>query len=237
MSLMVSIQHTLKSRSDESAFSLDVSFHVENGEVLGLLGPSGSGKSITLKSIAGIEKPNSGRIELDSVVLYDSLQAHSLPVRARKVGYLFQSYALFPTMTVLQNVQSGIHRLPKEPYGEWKERALHLGEYYLHMFHIGGLGKRYPRQLSGGQQQRVALARLLASQPKTLLLDEPFSALDAHLTECIEDDLKQALATIGCPVILVTHNPVEVQHYCNRCLVLEAGNIQAEHQIRNSGAV
>ncbi|MBR3585808.1 MAG: ATP-binding cassette domain-containing protein, partial [Oscillospiraceae bacterium] len=166
MSLIVDIHRTL------GAFTLDVTFEAENG-VTCLLGASGCGKSFTLKCIAGIEKPDSGHIELDGVVLYDSEKRINLPPQERQVGYLFQNYALFPNMTVRQNILCGLHREKNRA-----EKAQKLSEM-LKLMQLEGLENHRPAQLSGGQQQRVALARILVNEPRMLMLDEPFSALDA----------------------------------------------------------
>ena len=159
MSLIVDIHRALGS------FTLDVSFEAENG-VTCLLGASGCGKSFTLKCIAGIEKPDSGHIELDGVVLFDSEKHINLPPQKRQVGYLFQNYALFPNMTVRQNILCGLHR---EKNREEKERK--LGEM-LKLMQLEGLENHRPSQLSGGQQQRVALARILVNEPRMLMLGQ-----------------------------------------------------------------
>lgn len=167
MSLFVEIEKQLGN------FHLDVRFQAET-ETLALLGASGCGKSMTLKCIAGIMTPDRGRIVLNGRVLFDSEARIDLPPQQRRVGYLFQNYALFPTMTVEKNILCGIRS------GSKAEKAAALSAT-LHRFRLEGLEKRYPAQLSGGQQQRVALARILCSQPEVILLDEPFSALDSYL--------------------------------------------------------
>lgn len=161
-------------RKNFGDFSLDLHLQADN-EVMGLLGASGSGKSMTLKCIAGIEKPDDGCIILNEKVLFDSQNRINLPPQERRVGYMFQNYALFPQMTVLDNIRMGARReknaaLKKKKVAEIMER-----------FEITDLSHRYPSQISGGQQQRTALARILVSDPEILLLDEPFSALDTHL--------------------------------------------------------
>ena len=168
MSLKVHIHSKLK------GFELKVDFET-NGKPMGILGASGCGKSMTLKCIAGIMTPDEGYIELRGKVLFDSKNKINLKPQDRKVGYLFQNYALFPNMTVAQNIAVGIR-------GSKSEKT-EVVTKMLHNFHLQGLEKRYPSQLSGGQQQRVALARILAYEPDALLLDEPFSALDAYLKE------------------------------------------------------
>ncbi|MBR0216819.1 MAG: ATP-binding cassette domain-containing protein, partial [Clostridia bacterium] len=155
-------------------FCLRTAFEAEEG-ITGLLGASGSGKSMTLKCIAGIERPDRGTIELDGVTLFDSSRGIDLPPQKRHVGYLFQNYALFPNMTVRQNILCGLHH---EKDKAVREKQL---ETMLSTFGLSGLEKHKPAQLSGGQQQRVALARILVTKPQLLLLDEPFSALDSYL--------------------------------------------------------
>ena len=150
-------------------FDLDASFQVDDN-ILGLMGASGSGKSMTLKCIAGIETPDCGRIVLNGRVLFDSEKKINVPIQKRNVGYMFQSYALFPNMSVYENVCVGLKaRKVKDVDGVVKK--------VMQQFRISELASRYPKQLSGGQRQRVALARLMAYEPDVLLLDEPFSAL------------------------------------------------------------
>ena len=178
MSLEVKIKKKLKE------FTLESELHVETG-CTGLMGPSGSGKSITLKCIAGVQTADSGRIILDGRVLYDSEKKINLSPQKRKIGYLFQGYALFPNMTIEENMKR---------------------------FHIEELAKRYPRQISGGQKQRTALARMLACEPEVILMDEPFSALDEYLREQMQDELSNMLTMLNKPAILVSHSSKEVKN-------------------------
>ena len=213
MSLHVDIKKRLGSFVLESAFEQD-------GGVLGLLGASGCGKSMTLKCIAGIEKPDEGRIVLDGRVLYDSAARVNLPPQQRQVGYLFQNYALFPNMTVRQNIAVGLHR---EKDRRKREREL---EDAIHLFQLDGLENHRPYQLSGGQQQRVALARILVNRPQLLMLDEPFSALDSHLRLRLQMELKERLGVFGRDVLMVTHSRDEAYHMCGRIAVMESGKIK-----------
>lgn len=213
MSLHVDIKKRLGSFVLESAFEQD-------GGVLGLLGASGCGKSMTLKCIAGIEKPDEGRIVLDGRVLYDSAARVNLPPQQRQVGYLFQNYALFPNMTVRQNIAVGLHR---EKDRRKREREL---EDAIHLFRLDGLENHRPYQLSGGQQQRVALARILVNRPQLLMLDEPFSALDSHLRLRLQMELKERLGVFGRDVLMVTHSRDEAYHMCGRIAVMESGKIK-----------
>ena len=213
MSLHVDIKKRLGSFVLESAFEQD-------GGVLGLLGASGCGKSMTLKCIAGIEKPDEGRIVLDGRVLYDSAARVNLPPQQRQVGYLFQNYALFPNMTVRQNIAVGLHR---EKDRRKREREL---EDAIHLFQLDGLENHRPHQLSGGQQQRVALARIWVNRPQLLMLDEPFSALDSHLRLRLQMELKERLSAFGRDVLMVTHSRDEAYHMCGRIAVMESGKIK-----------
>ncbi len=212
MSLVVDI------KKDLGEFKLDVSFTAENG-VMGILGPSGCGKSMTLRCIAGVEKPDSGRIELDGVTLFDSERRVNLKPQARRVGYLFQNYALFPNMTVRQNILCGLRHEKDRA-----ERERQLAEY-LELMQLGGLEDHYPAQLSGGQQQRVALARILVNRPKLLLLDEPFSALDTHLREKLLVEMKAMLEHYGGVSLAVTHSRDEAYDLCASIALMQNGSI------------
>ncbi|WP_448573321.1 sulfate/molybdate ABC transporter ATP-binding protein [Trichothermofontia sp.] len=200
-------------------YDLDVSFSLA-GEALGILGASGSGKSMTLRCIAGIETPTRGTIILNDRVLYDSRQGINLPSRDRKVGFVFQNYALFPHLTVAQNIAYGLKKLPKAI-------VKHQVTQHLDQFKLSGLGDRYPQQLSSGQQQRVALARALAPEPDLLLLDEPFSALDTHLRNELENHLIKTLVDYQGLTLLVSHNLEEAYRVCQKLLVLDQGQVAA----------
>lgn len=217
MSLQVQIHKKL------GAFTMDVAFETrtDGPEVLGLLGASGCGKSYTLKCIAGIETPDSGRIVLDGVTLFDSERHIDLPPQKRQVGYLFQNYALFPNMTVRQNILCGLHREKDKTVREQELRRV------LAMLQLEGLENHRPHQLSGGQAQRVALGRILVNKPRLLMLDEPFSALDSHLRDKLQLQLRQVLAEFGHTVLLVTHSRDEAYHLCRRIAVLEEGSLLA----------
>ena len=214
MSLIVDMEKQL------GHFHLRVQFECEGG-ITGLLGASGCGKSYTLKCIAGIERPDRGHIELDGRVLFDDRRHIDLKPQQRRVGYLFQSYALFPNMTVRQNILCGLKR---ERDRGIKARAL---EEALELFQLKGLENHRPAQLSGGQQQRVALARILVNQPGLLMLDEPFSALDTHLRMRLQIEMLSALRDYGRPVLLVTHSRDEAYHLCDRIAVMTDGALQA----------
>ena len=206
-------------------FDLQVEFNLEAG-VAGLMGASGSGKSMTLKCIAGIELPDSGKIVLDGKVLFDSEAKVNLPPQKRNVGYLFQSYALFPNMNVVENILCGLQAKGLSD-AEDNARAQKLVE----KFKLQGLEKSYPRQLSGGQKQRVALARLLAAEPEVILLDEPFSALDEDLKEDLQRELRAALAEFGGVALLVSHNKSEIKKLCNSAYVIKQGQVAKASEI------
>ena len=212
MSLSVDIRKRL------GAFSLDASFASDDAtETLALLGASGSGKSVALKCIAGTERPDEGRIVLNDRVLFDSAAGVDVSVRERRVGYLFQSYALFPTMTVEQNVVAGVRS------GSRAERLARAHEQ-IRAFRLDGLERLRPAQLSGGQQQRCALARIMANGPELLLLDEPFSALDGYLRWQLELELADTLRAFPGGVVFVTHSRDEVYRMCDRVCVLTNGH-------------
>ncbi|HCQ22508.1 MAG: maltoporin [Aphanizomenon flos-aquae MDT14a] len=194
-------------------FHLQVALNTDD-QPLGLLGSSGAGKSMILRCLAGIETPNKGRIVLNNRVLFDSEKKINLPIDQRKIGFLFQNYALFPHLTVAQNIAFGI---PK--YINAHEEV----EKQLITMQLQGFGNRYPHQLSGGQQQRVALARALASKPEALLLDEPFSALDTHLRSQLEQQVTEILDDYSGVTLFVTHNMEEAYRLCPNLLVLDQG--------------
>lgn len=203
---------TVQIRKRYGDFTLDVDFSAGNGEALALLGASGSGKSTALRCIAGICRPDWGRIELDGEILFDSRRGIDLPPQRRKIGYLFQQYALFPHMTVEQNIAVCLDRRQRAQAGE-----------LMVLLRLEGTEKLLPRQLSGGQQQRVALARILASRPRAILLDEPLSALDVCLRRQLEQELRDVLARFGGPAVWVSHDLGEVCRSCSRVCVLEDG--------------
>ena len=212
MSLSVDIEKKV------GAFHLRCAFEAEN-ETMALLGASGCGKSVTLKCIAGIMTPDRGRIVLDGETLFDSERRVNLPPQRRCVGYLFQQYALFPNMTVQQNILCGIRT------GSRAEKQRAAAEQ-LRRFRLDGLEKRYPSQLSGGQAQRVALARILASQPRAILLDEPFSALDAKIRQQMREELKKIQSDLGITVVFVTHDQEEAMSLSHRIVVMNKGKFE-----------
>ena len=212
-------------------FLLDVSFEFSEG-VFALLGASGCGKSMTLKCIAGIERPDAGRIVLGDHVLFDSEKKIDLPPQRRRVGYMFQDYALFPNMTVRQNVAVGVAgRNAGEKKRKDKDAAGRVDDL-LCRFHVEELGDHYPAQLSGGQKQRVAMARLMGQEPDVILLDEPFSALDSHLKWQLEQEMREALAQTSRPVIFVSHDRDEVFHIADTVCCINAGDVETIQPVR-----
>jgi molybdate transport system permease protein len=213
MSLEVAIEKRV------SGFRLAVEF-MADGAPLGLLGPSGSGKTMTLRAIAGLERPDRGRIVLHGRVLFDSARGINVSARERSIGLLFQNYALFPHLTIAENIAFGLRRVA-EPE---RERRV---ERQLTAAHLNNLASRYPASLSGGEQQRVALARALAVEPAALLLDEPFSALDTHLRSALERQLRETLGAYRGATLFVSHNLEEAYRVCGELAVLERGEVVA----------
>ncbi len=205
---------------DYGSFKLQSCFET-NDLITGLLGASGSGKSLTLKCIAGIEHPDSGCIVLGDRVLFDSKAGINLRIQERRVGYLFQSYALFETMTAKKNILCGLHGVKD------RDEREKLYSNIIELLRLQGLENQKPAELSGGQSQRVALARMLVSRPELILLDEPFSALDTNLKESLQPELLQLLTSYGKPVIMVTHSKDEASFMCSHIALIEKGHIIA----------
>ena len=220
MSLYIDITKNL------SSFNLDVSMESKSG-IIGFLGASGSGKSMTLKCIAGLEKPSKGKIVINNKVLFDSEEKINIKTRDRRVGFLFQNYALFTHMTIKDNIEIGLDKISKVEKGK-------LSYNYIKKFGLEGLENRYPWQLSGGQQQRVALARALITSPDILLLDEPFSALDNHLRASMERELVDILKDYEGTVVFVTHDIAEAYRICDKIIVFDGGKAK---DIRDKNAL
>jgi molybdate transport system ATP-binding protein len=198
-------------------FTLEVAWSAGDGVAV-LFGPSGAGKTLTLQCLAGLIRPDAGRIVVDDRVLFDSAAGVDLPPQHRRVGYVFQGYALFPHLTVGQNVAFGLRDRPRaERQGRAAEVMERLG--------LGGLEHRQPGELSGGQRQRVALGRALAIDPALLLLDEPLSALDAPLRRSLRDELRTILSGWGTAAVLVTHDFTEAYQLADRIVIYEGGRV------------
>jgi len=207
-------------------FNLQVMLRTGSGAV-GLLGASGAGKSMTLRMIAGIVAPDRGRIVLNNRILYESETGKTLSAAQRRIGVVFQDYALFPNMTVAENIGFGLSALP-EP-----ERQTRI-QKQLDLMHIAELAGRYPKEISGGQRQRVAIARCMAIEPDALLFDEPFAALDPHLRRQMEEQLRETLSGYKGAVVFVTHDMEEAFRFCIDLLVLDSGQVIAsgpKHQL------
>jgi molybdate ABC transporter permease protein len=200
-------------------FTLNVQMTAGRG-ARGLLGPSGAGKSMTLRLIAGVAAPDRGRIVLNGRTLFDGENSANEPPARRRIGVVFQDYALFPHMTVEENVGFGLHELAR---GERERRV----QWQLERMHISELAGRYPDQISGGQRQRVAIARSMAIEPEALLLDEPFAALDPHLRRQMEERLRADLAGFSGVVVFVTHDMEEAFRFCSDLTVLSEGRVLA----------
>ena len=212
MSLEVSIEKAFE------GFTLRAAFSADHGATA-ILGASGCGKSMTLRCIAGIVRPDKGRIVLDGRVLFDSERHIDLPPQQRGVGLLFQNYALFPNMTVEQNVLCG---LKQEKNREARQKRC---AEMLRALRLEPLARQYPAQLSGGQQQRTALARILVGRPGLLMLDEPFSALDSYLREEVEGEVGALLDAFAGTALLVTHNRDEAYRLCPKMIVMDKGQV------------
>src|SRR5689334_19448630 len=197
----------------------DVSLDIRSGELIALLGPSGSGKTTLLRLIAGLERPTRGKI------FFGDEDASQKSIQERNVGFVFQHYALFRHMTVADNIGFGLkvrHRASRPPAAEIRRRALEL----LDLVQLSGLEKRYPAQLSGGQRQRVALARAMAIEPKVLLLDEPFGALDAQVRKDLRKWLREIHDRTGHTTVFVTHDQDEAMELADRVVVMSQGAIE-----------
>lgn len=211
MQLYVKIKKTLLN------FTLDIEFETNN-ENISLLGASGSGKSMTLKCIAGIEKPDEGLIVLNNNVLFDSKNKIDIPPQKRNIGYLFQNYALFPSMTVFKNIFISIKN--KNKY-EATNEAISI----LKNFNLYEIRNEFPSKISGGEKQRVALARIIVNNPQIMLLDEPFSSVDSYLRYYLIKNLQNVIKRYNKNIILVSHNKDDSLELCSKIAIINKGNI------------
>ena len=218
---MLQIEIRKRLESDKSgSFTLDVAFRAGDGITI-LFGQSGSGKTTTLRSIAGIVTPDTGRISIGEEIYFDSATGLNLSIQKRRVGYVFQDYALFPHMTAEQNVAYGI-----KDNGARGASRLDRAKAMLALFKIEHVRQRYPQNMSGGEQQRTALARALASDPAVVLLDEPLSAVDAETRSLLLDEVILAQERVGIPFIYVTHNTAEAKRLGKQIVVLHEGIVK-----------
>lgn len=208
--------HAIHKFFGETCAVKDVSFELPAGKIMAVLGPSGCGKTTTLRMIAGLETPTGGSIQLNQRIVFDSASGINVPPNLRRIGMVFQEYALFPHLTVEKNVGYG---LPRNA-----DRQSRIQEM-LALVGLSGLERRYPQQLSGGQQQRVALARALATNPHTILLDEPFSNLDTGLRTQVREDVSRIIREAGVSAILVTHDQAEALSFADNVAVMLDGEI------------
>lgn len=232
MRIEVQLQTTLHARG--RSFRLDATFASQD-EFVVLFGPSGAGKTVTLEVMAGLRRPDSGRIVVGDRVLFDDHAGIDLPVRERRVGYVFQDYALFPHLCVSDNIGFGLRRA-------WHWRATQAVrqrvDEMLELFELATVAHSYPRQLSGGQRQRVALARALVKQPDVLLLDEPFAALNPLLRARMRSELLDVQRRFSVPVLLITHDQEDVDTFGDTLVLFGEGHVAGVCQFKKvlSGA-
>jgi molybdate transport system ATP-binding protein len=220
MKLEVNIRKTLQAH--ERIFQLDIKFQSDQ-DLMVIFGPSGSGKSVTIQAIAGLIAPDSGQILLNGQLLFDSRAKINRPARERNVGYLFQDYALFPHLTVAQNIAFPLQR---SAFARFDDAIGSEVGQFLAAFELAEFGASYPRQLSGGQRQRVALARALIGKPDILLLDEPFAALDPLLRDKMRQELLQIQSRVRVPMVVITHDPADVELFADNLIVFENGRVR-----------
>jgi molybdate transport system ATP-binding protein len=206
-------------------FELDVAFR-SSARRLVLFGPSGAGKSLTLQAIAGLLRPDAGRVRIDGHTLFDAAARIDVPAGKRSLAYLFQDYALFPHLTVRQNVGFGLAGGWRNPPKNFEHPAV---QRWLRAFELEALAARFPDQLSGGQRQRTALARALVSQPRALLLDEPFAALDPQLRQKLRLELLELQQRLSTPMLLITHDEADVEVFAQHTIQVEEGRVLATH--------
>jgi molybdate transport system ATP-binding protein len=213
----IAIRKRLQGRGQP--FELDLRL-VSAARRLVLFGPSGAGKTLALKAVAGLVKPDEGRVLVDGDTLFDRRLGIDLPPQRRRLAYLFQEYALFPHLTVLQNVAFGLLPGWRNPGARVDHPAVRR---WLEALELVPLAQRFPHELSGGQRQRVALARALVPQPRAILLDEPFAALDAQLRRKLRVELADLQRELGTPMVMITHDPADVEAFADEVVHLEGG--------------
>ncbi len=210
-------------------FDIDIECEFEKG-VLVIEGESGSGKTTILNCIAGLKKPDMGQILLNDIIFFDSNLKIDMDTKNRNVGYFFQNYALFPNMTVYDNITYGVKNKPEYKNNQRKQEILDYCNYILKTFGIEHLAKKYPVNISGGEKQRVALSRAIVTQPKLLLLDEPFSALDVETKKIVYEEFFLLKEKFKVPTILITHDKLESNLFGDQCITIKNGRIINEVQ-------
>ncbi|GAA5096665.1 ATP-binding cassette domain-containing protein [Wohlfahrtiimonas larvae] len=219
MNIAFSVHKTLTAY--KRSFTLNATYQTEANRLV-ILGASGSGKSVLLKTIAGLITPDSGKITLQDRCLFDSTKKINLKPQQRSLAYLFQSYALFPHLNVAQNISFALHH---SIINGRKHSVPEAVQYWLELFKLEGIQFQYPDEISGGQKQRVALARALIVNPKAILLDEPFSALDTNLRAIMRKELAEVQEKLNIPMILITHDPEDAKVFGDAIIEIEHGRI------------
>ncbi|HXP00267.1 MAG TPA: ATP-binding cassette domain-containing protein [Luteibacter sp.] len=219
MSVDVAIRKTL--RADERHFELDVAFVSDQRRIV-IFGPSGSGKSLTLRAMAGLLAPDEGHVRVDGRILFDAARQVNLPSRERQVAYVFQDYALFPHLTVAQNIGFGLTPGWLNPGRRIRDERV---RQWIDTFELGLVANSYPSRISGGQRQRVALARALVAEPRLVLLDEPFAALDPALRGRMRDELIALQTRLDLQLLIITHDPADVEALGGHTIEVRDGRI------------